>query len=111
MDVLGCPGDCGSVGKGGKEVLSDEALAELLGGGCGGECGNFFARIVKAARSKKNKQTQQKEDINELEDGNESELNRFLSQTELDHEDFETFDAEKSIKLVQKLDVSEKSSR
>ena len=109
MDVLGCPGDCGSVGKGGKEVLSDEALAELLGGGCGGECGNFFARIVKAVRSKKNKQTQQKGEVDDFDDGNESDQNRFLSQTELDYEDFETFVAEKSIKLEQKSDVSEKS--
>jgi len=112
LDVLGCPGDCSSVGKEAEEVLSDEALAELLGGGCGSSCGNFFDRIVKAARSRKkssnNGQTQQKLEEEELED--ENELTKSLLETELDYEDFETFDGEESIKLVRKPNKSKKSS-
>lgn len=133
LEGAGTCGTCGDPVE--KGLLSESFLTDVLGGGCGGSCGNFLARIVKAVQVNKNRRNRKpsgggnkihKPEIRKNEEKGEKEEEeedeegfvKFLSEANLDYEDFgplssqvETFEEEavKPVKLREKPPQSDKS--
>lgn len=133
LEGAGTCGTCGDPVE--KGLLSESFLTDVLGGGCGGSCGNFLARIVKAVQVNKNRRNRkpngggnkiQKPEIRkneakgeeEEEEKDEEGFVKFLSEANLDYENFgplssqvETFEEEvvKPVKLREKPPQSDTS--